>query len=93
MNTARTSLTHHGIDVQVDHIADFVEAESSRYARVNESESGSTVAENEERTIVIGHSIGCYLGIEAMRRSPSSVYAFIGIMVGMRNVFMTQDNA
>jgi|MDSY01.2.fsa_nt_gb pimeloyl-ACP methyl ester carboxylesterase len=69
---------HYGIEEQCAHIAEYVAEDVSR--------------DPNERTILVGHSIGAYFGVEALRRmaaagkassskpSPSPVVSFVGLM-------------
>jgi pimeloyl-ACP methyl ester carboxylesterase len=68
MDSVRGNLVQHGLNAQVDHISDYVRDDTSE-------------SDNRERTIVLGHSIGAYFGLEAMRRYPDKVHAFVGLMV------------
>jgi pimeloyl-ACP methyl ester carboxylesterase len=76
----------------VDHVSDFVKADidsgvdsSSSSAANSSSSGGGGSGARREHTIVLGHSIGAYLGLEAMRRHPEHVHSFVGIMVSFHN--------
>jgi pimeloyl-ACP methyl ester carboxylesterase len=77
------SSIHYTLDQQLDHISSCVYAETARYTY--DDYGSETPNRNHlsthEKTIIIGHSIGSYIGIEALRRNPDNVCAFLGIMV------------